>query len=119
MRSSMPSKQVVEMPPYIVFRRAPLHSNLLSEAEKLEDNEETTARKTVENQRGTRRMEIMTKRRTTVDWTFLEVVSWTTSTHVTLGDFVRKTILIKGVVVVVKINIFNLCFEGFLSIWTE
>ena len=72
---------------------------MLSEAEKinvkkLEDNEETAARVTVENQRGTRRMEILTMRRRTVDCTFLVVVSWTTSTHVTLRDLVRKTFLI-------------------------
>ena len=44
---------------------------MLSEAEKinvkkLEDNEETVARETLENQRGTRRMGILTTRRRTV-----------------------------------------------------
>lgn len=31
----------------------------------------------------------------------------------------QENVFDKGVVVVVKINIFNFCFEGFLSLWIE
>jgi hypothetical protein len=91
---------------------------LSSEAEKinvkkLEDNEETAAREPVENQRGTRRMEILRMRRRTVDCTFLVVVSWTTFNTYDLRRLGQENDFDKGVVVVVKINIFNLCFEGF------
>ena len=88
-----------------------------SEAEKinvkkLEDNEETAAREPVEYQRGTRRMEILRMRRRTVDCTFLVVVSWPTFNTYDLRRLGQENDFDKGVVVVVKINIFYLCFEG-------